>query len=222
MIFQCPCVFSNGESTDVYKICRRNKQSLDRHSLRRHLGKKANVRPFNDKDELVSKARETFHKWFKEKNNSMASSLKKSTRMKNANVKKTALAEEEQSAPKPVVHTMFSLQKNARIENSKTTSEQIIINDQSRASHKENESDQHSLLHQKIDALVSEFREFRIQSMCEKNTTTNHPLWAAHPKCASEVSELLLKWPEIKNVIDIVNSSSHIRFFAGNEKEGVL
>ena len=145
----------------------------------------------------------------------MASSLKKSTRMRNANV-------EEQSAPKPVVPTMFSLQKNARIENSKTTSEQIVINDQSRASHKENESDQHSLLHQKIDALASEFREFRIQSTCEKSTTTNHPLWAAHPKCASEVSELLLKWPEIKNVIDIVNSSSNIRFFAGNEKEGVL
>ena len=108
---KCPCVFSNAESPDIYKICRRNKQSLDRHSLRRHSGKKANVRPFNDKDELVSKARETFHKWFKEKNNSMASSLKKSTRMKNANVKKTA---------------------------------------------------------KKIDALVSEFSEFRIQSTCEK------------------------------------------------------
>lgn len=117
---------------------------------------------------------------------------------------------------------MFSLQKNARIENSMTTSEPIVINDQSRVSHKENESDQHSLLHANIDALVSEFREFRLQSKREKDTTTNHPLWAAHPKCANEVSELLLKWAEIKNVIDIVNSSSHIRFFAGNEKEGVL
>ena len=149
----------------------------------------------------------------------MAGSLKKSTKMKNANVKKTALAEEQQSVPETVVPTMFSLQKNARMENSMTTSEPIVMSD---ASHKENESDQHTLLHTKIDALISEFREFRLQSKCEKNTTTNHHLWAAHPKCASEISELLLKWPEIKNVIDIVNSSSHIRFFAGNEKEGVL
>jgi hypothetical protein len=96
------------------------------------------------------------------------------------------------------------------------------IDDQSHVAHKENEIDQDSLLHKKIDTLVSEFREFRLQSKCEKDAVTNHPLWAAHPKCASEVSELLLKWPEIKNVIDIVNSTSHIRFFAGNEKEGAL
>ena len=87
------------------------------------------------------------------------------------------------------------LAKDGGIENTTTTSQ--TIDNQSHVSHKEKERDQHSILHQKVDTLVSEFRKFRLQSKCEKDKNTNHSLLAAHPKCANEVSKLLLKWPEI-------------------------
>jgi translation initiation factor 1 (eIF-1/SUI1) len=44
---------------DVYKLCRNNDSSIQRHIQRRHQGKQVPViRPFNDKEENVSKARD--------------------------------------------------------------------------------------------------------------------------------------------------------------------
>ena len=38
----------------------------------------------------------------------------------------------------------------------------------------------------------------------------------------SRKSQVLIKWPEIKNIIDLVNICDHIWFFAGDEIDGVL
>lgn len=59
------CFFSSGETPDVFKLCRRDKSTLDRHTARRHPHKKLIVRPYNDKDEIVSKAREFANQWDK-------------------------------------------------------------------------------------------------------------------------------------------------------------
>ncbi|CAB3986892.1 Hypothetical predicted protein [Paramuricea clavata] len=48
------------------------------------------------------------------------------------------------------------------------------------------------------------------------------PLSAIGAKCSHEVSELLLKWPDIKNIIDLVNCCRHIHFFLGDVTKGVL
>ena len=49
---------------DVYKLCRNNDSSIQRHIQRRHQGKEVPViRLFNDKEENVSKARDFVKKW---------------------------------------------------------------------------------------------------------------------------------------------------------------
>lgn len=78
------------------------------------------------------------------------------------------------------------------------------------------ENSKDNLLHSKIDTLISKSRDFKPHSKKSKDITST-PLSAIDGKYAKEVSKLLLKWPDVKNVIDLVDAYSHIRFFAGDE-----
>ena len=76
-------------------------------------------------------------------------------------------------------------------------------------------------LHSKLDILIEEFRNFKVTS--KKSTdTTNTPLSAIDGNCTKEISKLLLQWPDFRNILDLVSGCSHLRFFAGDEEQGVI
>ena len=195
---------------DVYKLCRNNDSSIQRHIQRRHQGKEVPViRLFNDKEENVSKARDFVKKWESLAPNEKAK-LKGKTKSDLKGPQKKNLSQTVPDAPaKPKVFHPISIPKSV-VPNSNPP-------DDTKQSREE------SVLHSKIDMLISEFREFKLQSKSSKgiqNMPT--PLSAIGAKCSHEVSELLLKWPDIKNIIDLVNCCRHIRFFPGDVIKGVL
>ena len=77
-------------------------------------------------------------------------------------------------------------------------------------------------LHAKVDTLIHEFKEFKIKSLENQKDTRPNPLLAVDGKSAEETAELLLQWPDVKNILDLVRVCKHIQFFSGNEEQGIL
>ena len=79
-------------------------------------------------------------------------------------------------------------------------------------------------LHSKIDSLIGEFKELKLQlgSKTKVKETGQHPLATVDAKCLAETTELLLHWPEVKNIVDLVQLCKHVNFFSGNAEEGIL
>ncbi len=80
------------------------------------------------------------------------------------------------------------------------------------------------LLHSKIDSLIGEFKELKLHltSTAKIKETFPKSLTAVDSKCLAETTELLLHWPEVKNILDLVQVCKHVNFFSGNAKEGIL
>ena len=79
-------------------------------------------------------------------------------------------------------------------------------------------------LHSKIDSLIGKFKELELQlgSKTKVKETGQHPLAAVDAKCLAETTELLLHWPEVKSIVDLVQVCKHVNFFSGNAEEGIL
>ena len=113
--------------------------------------------------------------------------------------------------------SIFSAIKPTALESAPETDQSSLSND-------DRETSQDKSLHLKIDMLTSEIRSLKLQfkSGKEVTTTSSIPLAAVDGKCVQKISQVLLRWPEIKNIIDLVNICDQIRFFAGDEIDGVL
>ena len=79
-----------------------------------------------------------------------------------------------------------------------------------------------SALHAKIDSLINEFKDFKIRSHESGKESQHNPLLAVNGKSYEEAAQLLLKWPDIKNILDLVSVCKHINFFSGDEENGIL
>ena len=78
-------------------------------------------------------------------------------------------------------------------------------------------------LHAKMDTLLSELKSLKEQMSTKKtDQSLTSPLAAVDRKCQNEVAELMLKWPDAKNSIDLTNICEHLRFFGGDAEKGVL
>ena len=79
-----------------------------------------------------------------------------------------------------------------------------------------------SALHAKVDGLINEFKEFKIRSRESRKESQQNPLLAVNGKVYEETAQLLLNWPDIKNILDLVSECKHIKFFSGDEENGIL
>ena len=52
-------------------------------------------------------------------------------------------------------------------------------------------------------SLIGEFK-LQLGSKTKVKETGQHPLAAVDAKCLAETTELLLHWPEVKNIVDLV------------------
>ena len=88
-----------------------------------------------------------------------------------------------------------------------TSLESAPETDQSSLSNDDRETSQDKSLHHKIDMLTSEIRNLKphLKSGKEVTTTGSAPLAAVDGKCVQKISQVLIKWPEIKSIIDLVN-----------------
>lgn len=72
----------------------------------------------------------------------------------------------------------------------------------------------------KIDFLVQGFKE--LQQSIEKDRHHLTPLSALEGNNDEEIAEMLSKWQDVKNIINLVDVCSHLRFYAGDAEQNVL
>jgi hypothetical protein len=163
---------------------------------------------FNDKDESISKAREYTINWDNDK---------KANVKGEKNITQKVKIPTATPSPKTVIPSIFNVVKPTALQPAPES-------DQSPLSNYDKETGQDRSLHRKIDALTSEIQDLKLHLKTGKQvpTTSSTPLAAVDGKCVQKISQILLKWPEIKNIIDLVNMCDHIRFFAGDEIDGVF
>ena len=58
-------------------------------------------------------------------------------------------------------------------------------------------------------------KDFKIRSHESGKESQHNPLLAVNGKSYEETAQLLLKWPDIKNILDLVSVCKHINFFQG-------
>ena len=74
-------------------------------------------------------------------------------------------------------------------------------------------------LHDKVDTLINDFKEFRLKSS-PNFVHFNTSLAAIDGKLANEVAYMLLHWTDVKNILDLVQLCKNIRFFTGDANQG--
>ena len=79
-------------------------------------------------------------------------------------------------------------------------------------------------LHSKIDTLISEFKDFKVsfKSASQAKESQCTPLSSINSTSAEGITNMLVHWPEIKNVLDLVEVCKHTRFFSGDVEKGIL
>ncbi len=77
------------------------------------------------------------------------------------------------------------------------------------------------LLHSKIDSLIGEFKELKLHvtSTAKIKETCPKSLTAVDSKCLAKTTEVLLLWPEVKNILDLVQLCKHVNFFLEMQKK---
>ena len=179
------------------------------------------IKPFYDNDESVKKARKCLEE-LQEQSSMKQSSAKSSTKQSSTvastpRLQSRILPDVPSNAP-PVPHKSDiaglskPLMQATLTRNCRTT----IINENA------NQSNDMSL-HSKIDTLISEFKDLKVSFKSAAQAKESHctPLSSINSKSA-EVTNMLVRWPEIKNVVDLVAVCKHVRFFSGDAEKGVL
>ena len=57
-----------------------------------------------------------------------------------------------------------------------------------------------SALHATVDSLINEFKEFKIRSCESRKESQQNPLFAVNGKVYEKTAQLLLNWPDVKNI----------------------
>ncbi len=221
------CVIRSGAHPDVFKLCRRDKSTVNRHIIRRHNGESNNVdvKPYYGGGETVKKAWQYIENSAKvgkpdqdpsaEYNPSVmsqASQPSPDARRQSTSISKTGIS----SAPVSQHLIQSTLRISTKAADGMSTT--LLSQDQSLSTATSDAS-----LHAKIDMLIQEFKTFKLNSTANSvkgGTSTTSS--AIDSKSAGEMAELLLHWPEVKNIIDLVQLCKHIRFFSGDLEQGVL
>lgn len=198
-------IFRSGESSAIFKLCRSNNTSIKRHVERRHKNnvKEADVRSYYDCDETVRMARKKC-----EAEQGTETSAKPNITMDSSLCKKPVEITLK-------THTPEKMQKEIDFKTSN-------IKKRSSSAVKESEVTRDSALHSKIDNLIDEFKDFKIRSNESRKESQHNPLSAVDGKVYEETAQLLLKWPDTKNILDLVSVCKHIKFFSGDEENGIL
>jgi hypothetical protein len=232
MVFEC--VFRSGAHPDVFKLCRRDKSSVSRHITRHHGGKSNNVdvQPYYSAGETIKNARKYIENI--EKKDSHSDQDKRAEKKLN----NTGTADmPAASQPSPVARTQSTLISKTGISSPPASQHLIQSTLNISAKSVDNMSTTTLLkgqgfsratsdvsLHAKVDMLIQEFKAFKLNSTANsaKGGGTSTILSAIDSKSAGEMAELLLHWPEVKNIIDLVQLCKHIRFFSGDQEQRVL
>ena len=218
-----------GKPSNRFKLCRQDQTTANRHIQRKHANSKPSdviIKPFydnDDNDESVKKARKCLEE-LQEQSSMKQSSAKSSTKQSSTvastpRLQPRTLPDVPSYAP-PVPHksdiaglSKPLMQATTLTRNSRTT----IINENA------NQSNDMSL-HSKIDTLISEFKDLKVsfKSAAQAKESQCTPLSSINSKSAEEVSNMLVRWPEINNVLNLVAVCKHVRFFSGDTEKGVL
>ena len=198
-------IFRSGASSAIFKLCRSNNTSIKRHVERRHKNnvKEADVRSYYDCDETVRMARKKC-----EAEQGTETSAKPNITMDSSLCKKPVEITLKTHTPEKMQKEIDFKTSNIKKLSSNAVKESEVIRD--------------SALHSKIDNLIDEFKEFKIRSNESRKESQHNPLLAVDGKVYEETAQLLLKWPDIKNILDLVSVCKHIKFFSGDEENGIL
>ena len=80
-----------------------------------------------------------------------------------------------------------------------------------------------STLLSKVDKLIKELREFKVSpSVKNGNQPSSSSLSSIDKKASGDVAEIVLHWPEMKNILDLTELCKNIRFFPGDIDQGVI
>lgn len=215
-ICNTPC--RAGKDSKVFQLCRRDKTTINRHIERRHK-KSSNIiiKSFYDNDERVKNARKCIEsqsqvtpKQTKQGSTAVMAPPLQTTLHTNRSASSISSPSATKYAsgsakPKAITQSTLTLNPNSSTECEDTT-----------------QSKEYASLHAKIDTLINGFKDFKIKSCSQTKEGLRMPLSAVSSASAEEVSSLLVRWPEVKNVLDLVDVCKHVRFFAGDEEKGVL
>ena len=190
---------------------------------RRHAGEKnIVVKSYNDVSEMVKCARQyienkTPEAKANEKNNGKSGpSSQSGTSLPKTPVISTPLTTPTTLPPKVLIPPIRSSSNLVQSTIQSTTQ----VHSNSSSPHKKDLSMQS--LHDKMDLLTKDFEEFKLNASTKNaNQSTSSNLLSIGSKAAGEVAKILLQWPEIKNILDLVKMCSDIRFYAGDISEGM-
>ena len=214
-----------GKPSNRFKLCRQDQTTANRHIQRKHANSKPSdviIKPFYDNDESVQKARKCLEE-LQEQSLMKQSSAKRSTKQSSTvastpRLQSRILPDVPSNAPlvphkSDIAGLSKPLMQATLTRNSRTT----IINENA------NQSNDMSL-HSKIDTLISEFKDLKVsfKSAAQAKESQCTPLSSINSRSAEEVTNMLVRWPEIKSVLDLVAVCKHVRFFSGDAEKGVL
>ncbi len=192
-------------------FCRQNQTT--RHIQRHHATSKSSdiIKPFHNSDESVKKARKCLEE-FQEQ-----SCMKQNSTVASAPCLQTRILPVSFHAP-PVPH------KGDNAGSTKPMLQTTLTRNSTTTLNEDVSQSNDASLHSKIDTLISEFKDFKVsfKSASQAKESQCTPLSAINSTSAEEITNILLHWPEVKNVLDLVEMCKHMRFFSGDAEKGIL
>lgn len=194
----------------MYKLCRTNNTTLARHAKRRHDGNlsEIDVQPYLGSSETVRKARMHCEKHCSKdvlavvpSSVDPASSTSEEKRLSDE-LEKSAEVVQPVDAPVPAKKQIGKVQTTLAFEGQAVHGQPV------------------DSLHSKIDTLMKEVKELKLQVNCKKPGPS--PLMAVDRISHEETALLLLHWPEVQNILDLVRVCKHVQFFSGDAEHGEL
>ena len=197
------------------KLCRRDKSTVDRHIKRRHKNyPNVVIKPYLDETTTVKKARECLE--------NIASRQLKTCKQSCPTVDNPLHASLPSNTSAPSTsRSGTSLVQSTIVATAKTGNPSSCV----LALEKElsNSTTGMSTLLSKVDTLIKEFREFKVSpSVKNGNQPSSSSLSSIDKKASGDVAEIVLHWPEVKNILDLTELCKNIRFFPGDIDQGVL
>ena len=189
------------------KLCRRDKSTVDRHIRRRHNNDpKVVIKPYLDETITVKKARECLE--------NIASDQLKTFEQPC----RTASLPSNSSAPSTrVIETGLVQSTIVATANTSNPSSCVLSLAKKESS---NSTTEMSTLLSKVDKLIKEFRELKVNPSV-KNVNQPSLLLSIGKKASGDV-EIVSQSPEVKNILDLTRLCKNIRFFPGDVDQGDL